>query len=108
MCGADGATRLPGNYFFENSMIQILVSQDESFTSIRFINSGTTITQEKLDRIFEQFYRLDSARSTNNAGAGLGLAIAKEIVKLHNGTITAKSDNETIEFEVCLPADCNC
>lgn len=96
------------NYCFENSMIQILVSQDESFTSIRFINSGTTITQEKLDRIFEQFYRLDSARSTNNAGAGLGLAIAKEIVKLHNGTITAKSDNETIEFEVCLPADCNC
>ncbi len=96
------------NYCFENSMIQILVLQDGSFTSIRFINSGTTITQEKLERIFEQFYRLDSARSTNNAGAGLGLAIAKEIVKLHNGTITAKSDNETIEFEVCLPADCNC
>lgn len=53
--------------------------------------------------IFEQFYRLDAARSSRSGGAGLGLAVAKEIVELHNGTITAKSENEQIEFTVTLP-----
>lgn len=66
-------------------------------------NHGNTIPPEKLERIFEQFYRLDTARSSKSGGAGLGLAIAREIVELHNGTITAKSEAETIEFEVVLP-----
>ena len=71
--------------------------------SIQFTNCGNTIPKEKLVRIFEQFYRLDVARSSRSGGAGLGLAVAKEIVELHNGTITAKSENEQIEFTVTLP-----
>jgi len=55
------------------------------------------------DRIFEQFYRLDTARTTKTGGAGLGLAIAKEIVELHKGTITAYSENEIIGFLISLP-----
>ena len=70
---------------------------------IKFKNHGNTIPKEKLERIFEQFYRLDTARSSKTGGAGLGLAIAKEIVELHHGTIIAKSEEETIEFEVTLP-----
>ena len=76
----------------------------EKELSIRFINHGNTIPQEKLARIFEQFYRLDTSRSSGSGGAGLGLAIAKEIVELHHGTITAKSEDEIVEFEVVLPA----
>jgi len=46
---------------------------------------------------------MDEARSTNTGGAGLGLAIAKEIVTLHGGTISASSENESTTFTVTLP-----
>ncbi len=90
-------------YSFEDSVINIQVLQDKKEVSIKFINHGDTIPAEKLERIFEQFYRLDTSRSSQSGGAGLGLAIAKEIVELHNGTITAKSEDEIIEFNVKLP-----
>ena len=66
-------------------------------------NSGPTIPKEKLRMLFEQFYRLDESRGTDSGGAGLGLAIAKEIVELHGGTILAESENESIVFTVTLP-----
>ncbi len=90
-------------YSFEDSIINIQVLQDEKEVTVKFINQGDTIPDEKLGRIFEQFYRLDTSRSSQSGGAGLGLAIAKEIVELHNGTITAKSADEVIEFNVRLP-----
>lgn len=90
-------------YSFEDSVINIQVLQDEKEVSIKFINQGDTIPDGKIGRIFEQFYRLDTSRSSQSGGAGLGLAIAKEIVELHNGTITAKSADEVTEFNVKLP-----
>ena len=66
-------------------------------------NRGKTIPPEKLSRIFEQFFRLDSSRSSITGGAGLGLAIAKEIVELHGGRIRAESAEENICFTVELP-----
>ena len=72
--------------------------------TITFQNHGRTIPPQKLDVIFEKFYRLDEARTTNSGGAGLGLAIAKEIVTLHGGRITAASENEVTTFTVTLPA----
>lgn len=90
-------------YSFENSTIEITAIQTETDILIKFTNSGKTIPKEKLDRIFEQFYRLDSSRSSNNGGAGLGLAIAKEIIELHYGNITAYSEDERIEFKVAIP-----
>lgn len=66
-------------------------------------NRGKTIPPDKLARIFEQFFRLDSSRSSATGGAGLGLAISKEIVELHGGAIAADSRDETITFTVKLP-----
>lgn len=67
-----------------------------------FTNQGRTIEPEKLNRIFEQFYRIDAARSSFGE-TGLGLAIAKQIVELHKGSITAKSENNLTTFSVTLP-----
>lgn len=66
-------------------------------------NHGDEIPREKLDLIFEKFYRLDPARRSRGGGAGLGLAIAREIVQRHGGTITAASTPEATCFTVRLP-----
>ena len=68
-----------------------------------FRNQGPQIPEHKLGSIFEKFYRLDSSRSTKTGGAGLGLAIASNIVTLHGGKINARSADETVEFTVTLP-----
>ena len=99
----DNLLRNAVNYSFEGGTIRIGASQEGEYMKIRFSNRGNTIPKEKLERIFEQFYRLDTARSSRSGGAGLGLAIAKEIVELHQGSITARSEDERIEFEVTLP-----
>jgi len=99
----DNLLRNAVNYSFEGGTIRIGAAWEGDDMKIRFSNRGNTIPKEKLERIFEQFYRLDSARSSRSGGAGLGLAIAKEIVELHQGTITARSEDERIEFEVTLP-----
>lgn len=99
----DNLLRNAVNYSFVNGNIYINAHQENNNLHIKFKNDGNTIPREKLDRIFEQFYRLDTSRSSNSGGAGLGLAIAKEIVEHHSGTITAKSENDTVEFEVTLP-----
>lgn len=90
-------------YSFEGTDIDIKVAGQGGNVEIVFINHGNTIPEEKLEQLFEQFYRLDVSRSTSGGGAGLGLAIAKQIVELHNGTITAKSEKEMVEFKITLP-----
>lgn len=99
----DNILRNAVNYSYENTNIKILLKSDTDRVLISFSNEGNTIPSEKLERIFEQFYRLDTARSSGNGGAGLGLAIAKHIVELHKGTITAKSADGITCFEVMLP-----
>ena len=89
-------------YSHNNTEINIIADVCDNSVVVRFINRGITIPKEKIKIIFEQFYRLDAARNTA-AGAGLGLAIAKHIVELHKGTITADSSDELTEFSVTLP-----
>lgn len=90
-------------YCFEKSVIFFSLIKTENGVKISIENKGHTIPPEKLERIFEQFYRLDAARSGGTGGAGLGLAIAKEIVELHHGTINAFSEDDMVRFEILLP-----
>ena len=72
---------------------------------IFFENEGDTIPEEKLEKIFNKFYRGDASRNSQTGGAGLGLAIAKEIVELHGGNIRAESENGKTSFIVMLPSE---
>lgn len=89
----------------ENSEILITALREKANILVTIQNHGPTIPAEKLQAIFERFYRVDDARSTGRGGAGLGLAIAKEIVTLHGGTITARSENHITAFTVSLPSE---
>lgn len=99
----DNLFRNAVNYSYPNSEIKLSMTADNGEVTVVVSNRGKTVPKEKLDRIFEQFFRLDSSRSSGTGGAGLGLAISKEIVDLHGGKIFAKSENESIIFTVVLP-----
>lgn len=90
-------------YGYQQSTIQIHAKICQKSLLIQVENQGATIPEEKLARIFEQFYRLDEARQSRTGGAGLGLAIAKEIVERHGGKISARSHEEHTIFTVELP-----
>lgn len=66
-------------------------------------NEGLAIPEQELTNIFRKFYRLDAARSSRTGGAGLGLAIAREIVGLHGGSIRAESNGKRTSFLIVLP-----
>ncbi len=91
-------------YSFDDSMIHISAIQQDGNVVITFTNQGTPIPQQKLDTIFEKFYRLDISRSGNTGGAGLGLSIAREIVAAHEGAISVQSNEVCTKFSVILPA----
>ncbi|MDY2777092.1 MAG: HAMP domain-containing sensor histidine kinase [Collinsella sp.] len=92
-------------YSYEGTEIGLSAERAETGeVRIRFENQGDPIPEPKLRVIFEKFYRLDAARATNRGGAGLGLAIAKEIVVAHGGSISCASSPERTVFTVELPA----
>ncbi len=83
--------------------IRISAASDGKMTTVRF-ESGGEIPEDKLEKIFEKFYRLDSSRSTATGGSGLGLAIAKDIVEMHGGEIKAANEDGNAVFTVRIPS----
>jgi len=89
-------------YSNDGSTINISAEIHGANAIIQFENEGT-IPQDKLGSIFEKFYRLDDARSSATGGAGLGLAIASDIITVHGGTIEAESNQTHTLFTITLP-----
>ncbi|GFI37160.1 HAMP domain-containing sensor histidine kinase [Lachnospiraceae bacterium 50-23] len=91
-------------YCYEGTKIQIHAGMKNDDIEIVFSNEGDKIPGTMLQTIFEKFYRVDGSRSSGTGGAGLGLAIAKEIAELHGGSVRAKSDDLKTQFIVILPS----
>ena len=78
-------------YTPDGGLIKIYVGFVYNDAYIKIIDNGIGIPEEDLNRIFERFYRVDKARSSENGGTGLGLSIAKEILDKNGGSIDIKS-----------------
>lgn len=78
-------------YSPEGGQITFTLKELENTIEVSIKDEGVGIPKDKLDKIFDRFYRVDKARSRNLGGTGLGLAIAKEMVTAHKGRIWATS-----------------
>ena len=86
------------------SRVTVELHRTDGTAVIVVADDGAGVPAADQERIFERFTRLDNSRSRATGGAGLGLAIAKEIVEAHRGRIVVESDSRGARFVVRLPA----
>lgn len=101
----DNLLRNAVNYSYPGGVVRLVARKDGDWSHVTVYNQGLGIPEGELSNIFNKFYRLDAARSSKTGGAGLGLAIAKEIVEHHGGSIYAENTGKTTAFHVLLPPD---
>ncbi|MEU1054180.1 SpoIIE family protein phosphatase [Streptomyces sp. NPDC005876] len=90
-------------FTFEGS-IRVSVHTEDGHAVVTVADTGIGVPAEEMPRLFERFHRIETARSRSNEGSGIGLALVKELVGLHGGTITAVSTlGEGTRFTVRLP-----
>ena len=85
------------------SEIRIVAEETKEETCLYFSNQGPVISEEEQRRLFDKFYRMDEARGSDRGGAGLGLAIAKELIGMHGGKISVSSEDGHTTFKIVLP-----
>ena len=92
------------NYSPERTTVNVLLKKNEEIAEITISDQGVGIAEEDIDRIFERFYRVDSARSRETGGTGLGLSIVKHVISNHGGDVQVWSVPGTgSTFTVLLP-----
>lgn len=99
----DNVLRNAVKYSTPGTSVGLTAREEGGMAVVTITNQGLEIPEKELSNIFQKFYRLDAARSTRTGGAGLGLAIAKEIVDAHGGSIRAESTGSTTAFVISLP-----
>jgi two-component system sensor histidine kinase CpxA len=83
--------------------VEIHLDADSAAARVRVRDCGPGVPQGHLTKVFQPFYRVDSARGASTGGVGLGLAIAQRSIALHHGTITARNMNPGLEVSITLP-----
>jgi two-component system sensor histidine kinase CpxA len=94
-------------YTGSNTQVQVRLRRDRASATATIVveDQGPGVPEHALERMFEPFYRVDDARDRRTGGAGLGLAIAQQIVGLHGGSVRAANREEGgLEVQIILPA----
>jgi signal transduction histidine kinase/ligand-binding sensor domain-containing protein/DNA-binding response OmpR family regulator len=91
-----------------DGLIKIIIKEEENkgkpYAKIKISDNGISIPEEKLDRIFDRFYQVDDSTQRSYGGSGIGLALVKEFVELHNWEISVKSEmGKGTEFTLNIP-----
>lgn len=93
-------------YTGENTEVSIRVLGVKHAAIIEVADEGPGVPAEALDHMFQPFYRVDEARDRSTGGVGLGLAIARQIVALHGGSIhAANRDDAGLQVRISLPVE---
>lgn len=88
----------------EQGEVYLSLTKEHGYAKLSVINKGDEIPVEQREQIFERFYRVDTARNSEDKHYGLGLAIAKAITTSHKGHIEVKCFDGFVEFRVQIPA----
>ena len=95
-------------YNKEGGKVSVAITEDESFAKVIITDTGSGIAKEDWDKIFEPFFRVDKSRSRSMGGAGLGLALVKEIAVRHGGDVKViESSNKGSSIELSLSKNNN-
>lgn len=95
-------------YNKESGTVSVAITEDESFAKVIITDTGSGIAKEDWDKIFEPFFRVDKSRSRSMGGAGLGLALVKEIAVRHGGDVKViESSNKGSSIELSLSKNNN-
>lgn len=89
-------------YGKQGKYIDIQAAIEGNEVVVKIMNYGEPIPESHIPYVFDRFYRVDNSRSEFTGGAGLGLAISKNIIELHDGTICVSSDKTRTCFEIRL------
>jgi two-component system, OmpR family, sensor kinase len=86
-----------------NTQVEVNVRNSGNFATVCVRDYGPGVPEEAIARIFDAFYRVESHRDRASGGVGLGLAIAKRAIELHNGQVTARNADPGLAVEIRLP-----
>jgi len=95
-------------YNKEGGTVSVAIAEDEDFVKVIITDTGSGIAKEDWDKIFEPFFRVDKSRSRSMGGAGLGLALVKEIAVRHGGDVkVVESSDRGSSIELSLSKNNN-
>ncbi len=87
----------------QGTRVTFNIEQIESQILLKISNTGPSISENELDKIFDPFYRVSQTREHGQGSGGIGLAIAKQAVELHGGTIKAENLDKGLQIIITLP-----
>jgi len=90
----------------EGGRIEIDVRRKQDYAEVTVADTGVGIPKDQLDKVFDRFYQVDTSSKRRYGGSGIGLAIVKEVIESHKGTIKAESERgKGTRFVLTLPLE---